>query len=123
MLNTFTVKKDDGTTNVTYSLQGNSQTDASYIDATSSLSAPRKAVISHQLKPIGSAGSDRHQVLFQSVVLDANNVAHVISANIVLTVPRAAVATDTLAKDVLAAAVNYLALAGVKDALIDGIIP
>lgn len=123
MLTTFTVKKNDGTTDVVYSLQGNSTTDASYIDATSSLSAPRKVTVSHQLKAIGQQGSDRHQVLVQSVVLDANGVAQVISANLVLTVPRSAVATDTLVLDALAACVNYLALNGVKTALIDGIIP
>lgn len=123
MLSTFTVKKNDGTTDVVYTLQGNSTTEASYIDTTSSLSAPRKAIVSHQLKPTGSQGSDRHQVLFQSVVLDANNVPHTISVNMMLTVPRATVATDTLVLDAIAATVNYLGLSGIRAALIDGIIP
>lgn len=123
MLNTFTVKKADGTTDVTYSLQGTSQSEASYIDATSSLSAPRIVKVSHSLKAIGAQGSDRHTAIAQAVVLDTNNVPHTISASLTWTIPRASVATDTLSKDVLAALVNYLALTGVKDALIDGIIP
>lgn len=123
MLQSFIVKKDDGATDVTYKLQGNSNTEASYIDATSTLSAPRTVRVSHSIKPAGSPGSDRHTILAQSVVLDANNVAHVMSASLTWTVPRATVATDTLNKDVLAALVNYLALSGCKDALIDGIIP
>lgn len=123
MLATFTVKKADGTTDVTYSLQGNSSDGASYIDATSSLSAPRMVKVSHSLKPIGSTGSDRHTVLAQAVVLDANNLPQTMSASLTWTIPRSSVVTDTLSKDVLAALVNYLAIAGVKDALIDGIIP
>lgn len=123
MLATFTVKKADGTTDVTYSLQGNSSDGASYIDATSSLSAPRMVKVSHSLKPIGSTGSDRHTVLAQAVVLDANNLPQTMSASLTWTIPRSSVVTDTLSKDVLAALVNYLAISGVKDALIDGIIP
>lgn len=123
MLATFTVKKADGTTDVVYSLQGNSSDGASYIDATSSLSAPRMVKVSHALKPIGSTGSDRHTVLAQAVVLDANNLPQTMSASLTWTIPRSSVVTDTLSKDVLAALVNYLALTGVKDALIDGIIP
>lgn len=123
MLTTFTVKKADGTTDVVYTLQGTAGDSASYIDASSSLAAPRQVKVSHSIKPVGSAGSDRHTVLAQSVVQDANNASHVISASLTWTVPRAAQATDTLAKDCLVAALNYLALTGVKDALIDGIIP
>lgn len=123
MLQTFTIKKADGTTDVVYNLQSAASDAASYIDATSTLSAPRTMKISHQIKPIGSSGSDRHTILAQSVVLDANNVPHIMSASLTWTIPRAAVATDTLAKDVLAAAANYLNLVGVRDALIDGILP
>jgi hypothetical protein len=123
MLTTFTVKKADGTTDVAYQLQSAAADSASYIDATSSLSAPRVVRVSHAIKPIGSAGSDRHTVLAQSVVLDANNVAQIMSASLTWTVPRSASATDALSKDVLAALVNYLNLSGVRDALIDGIIP
>lgn len=123
MLSTFTIKKADGTTDVTYSLQGSSSDGANYIDTTSNLAAPRVVKVSHSLKPMGASGSDRHSVLAQAVVLDANNVPHTISASLTWTVPRAAVATDILAKDVLAAAVNYLGMANVKDALLDGIIP
>lgn len=123
MLTSFTVKKADGTTDVAYQLQSAAADSASYIDTTSSLSAPRVFKVSHSIKPVGSAGSDRHTVLAQSVVLDANNVAQIMSASLTWTVPRSACATDALSKDVLAALVNYLNLSGVKDALIDGIIP
>lgn len=123
MLNTFTVKKADGTTDVVYSLQSNDGASASYIDTTSQLSAPRVVKVSHQIKPIGNAGSDRHTVLAQSVVLDANQQPHIMSASLTWTIPRASVSTDTLSKDVLAALTNYLNLSGVRDALIDGIIP
>lgn len=123
MLNSFVVKKNDGTTDVTYSLQGTSADSVSYIDASSNLAAPRLVKVSHKVQPIGTVGSDRHTILAQSVVLDANNVAHVISCSTTWTIPRAAVATDTLAKDCLKASVNYLALSGVLDSLIDGMIP
>lgn len=123
MLTTFTVKKDDLTTNVVYSLMGNSSSDAQYIDASGNLSAPRKLTVSHQLKSVGSKGSDRHQVLVQHVYLDTLGVSQVISANFTLSVPRSAFVTDTVVLDAIAALVNYLGLAGVKASLIDGIIP
>lgn len=123
MFSTFTVKKADGTTDVVYSLQGTASDSASYIDKTSSLAAPRTVKISHSIKPIGSTGSDRHTVLVQSVIQDANGVSHVISDSRTITVPRSAVATDTLIKDCIAATTGYFALSGVIDSLIDGIIP
>lgn len=123
MLSTFTIKKADGTTDVVYNLQSAASSEASYIDASASLTAPRLVKISHSLKPLGSSGSDRHTVLAQSVVMDANNSPQIMSASLTWTVPRNTVVTDTLAKDVLMAAVNYLSLSGVKDALLDGILP
>lgn len=123
MLTTFTIKKSDGTTDVVYQLQGSNGNEASYIDPTSSLSAPRQVKVSHNVKPIGSTGSDRHTIIAQGVVVDAASASHVISASLTWTIPRSAAATDTLSKDVLAALTNYLNLSGVKDALIDGILP
>lgn len=123
MLTTFQLKKADGTTNVTYNLQGSSQSSAQYIDPTSTLSAPRTLKVSHSLKSTGSKGSDRHTILAQSVVLDANNAPHTMSGSLTWTVPRAAQATDILAKDVIAAIRGYLSMPGIEDALIDGCIP
>lgn len=120
MQQSFVVKKADGTTNVTYSLRSSGAT-VDYIDASSSPAAPRQARISHAMKPIGSRGSDRHTVLFQSVVLDADNTPHIISDSRTLTVPRAAVVTDTLVKDVIAAQTGYWALPGMIEATLDGI--
>lgn len=120
MQQSFVVKKADGTTNVTYSLRSSGAT-VDYIDASSSPAAPRQARISHAMKPIGSRGSDRHTVLFQSVVLDADNTPYIISDSRTLTVPRAAVVTDTLVKDVIAAQTGYWALPGMIEATLDGI--
>lgn len=121
MQQTFTVKKSDGTTNVVYTLRSASGNAAEYVDATSSPSAPRLAKVSHSLKPIGSRGSDRHTILLQNVILDSDNVPHIVSASVTITVPRAAVVTDVIVKDVIAATTGYLALPGVVDATIDGI--
>lgn len=120
MQQSFAVKKADGTTNVTYSLRSSGAT-VDYIDASSSPAAPRQARVSHAMKPIGSRGSDRHTVLFQSVVLDADNTPHIISDSRTITVPRAAVVTDTLVKDVIAAQTGYWALPGMIEATLDGI--
>lgn len=124
MLSTFTIKKADGTSDAVYNLQSAATNEASYIDVSASLTAPRLLKISHSLKPIGSTGSDRHSILAQSVVSDPKTGApNVISASLTWTVPRNAAATDTLAKDCLVAALNYLSINGVQDSLIDGILP
>lgn len=122
MLQSFTVKKSDGTTDVVMSLQTTLANEASYVDKSLNLSAPRIMRVSHNLKAVGGKGSDRHNVLSQLIVVDANGIPFTISAGLTWTIPRSAAVTDTLAKDVLAGLLNYLALPGVKDDMLDGVI-
>lgn len=123
MLQNFTVKKNDGTTDVVYYLQSNQGASATYMDTTSGLVNPRIVKITNVNKPAGQIGSDRHTVLAQSVVLDSSNLPHTVSASLTWTIPRTSAVSETVMKDCLAACLNYLALSGVKDALIDGILP
>lgn len=121
MQQSFSVKKSNGTDSTIFALRSAGGTTVEYVDTSSSPAAPRQMKISHAMKPIGSRGSDRHTVLVQNVVLDSENTPHIISTSVTITVPRAAVVTDTLVKDVIVAATGYLALPGVSDALLDGI--
>jgi hypothetical protein len=116
----FIVKKSDGTTDVTYKLRSSGNT-TDYVDTSSSPAALRQAWISHSMKPIGSRGSDRHTVLFQSVVLDADGNPQIVSDSRTITVPRSAAVTDVIVKDVIAAQNGYWALSGMVDATLDGI--
>lgn len=122
MLQSFTVKKSDGTTDVTLSLQGTGPNEATYMDKTTSLQAPRTMRVSHNLKAPGQKGSDRHYINVQHVVLDPLGLPGVVGVNVAITVPRNSNVNDVIIKDAIAVAVNYLGLAGVKEDLIDGIV-
>lgn len=116
------VVNNDAAAAKTFTLQSQDLKSAGYIDMSSTLMEPVLGVISHDIKPTGSSGSDRHSVSFKIVKLDSNNVAHTISASMTLTVPRATVITDTMVQDVRAFLVNYLTNANVAK-LIDGVTP
>lgn len=107
---------------VTFTLQSVSGTKAEYINTASSLQNPEAAVISHDLKPAGSLGTDRHSLSFKKVVTDANGVPAVVSASLTLSVPRSSVVTEVMTQDVAAFVSNYLTEVRVA-ALIDGITP
>jgi len=106
----------------TFTLQSQDLKTASYINTESSLSAPQVAVISHDLKPTGAKGNDRHNVSFKTTLLDSVGVAHTISCSLQLSVPRSAVVTDALVLDAVRFTTNYLTDARVAS-LGDGVTP
>lgn len=121
MQQSLSLKKNDGTTTVVFSLRSSNGTAAEYMDPASSSASPTLLRVSHALKPVGSKGSDRHTILNQAVVLDSLGQPHVCSVSTTITVPRNPVITEQIIKDQLAYNRNYLALAGCIDAIIDGI--
>lgn len=120
---TFSVNNGAVTTGTkTFTLQGQTVTEASYIDTTSNLSEPRMAVVSFDLKPIGARGNNRVNVSFKRVKLDASGVAHVLSGTFQLSIPKTTVFSDTDVVDVALNCATYITEARVTS-MIDGIVP
>ena len=117
----FTVNNDAGTS-IAFTLQGTSGRTAEYINTQSSLSEPLSAVMGHDIKSIGSKGTDRHNVSFKQTVLDVTGAAHTCSISVQIAVPRSAVITSEMIYDLRAFIVGYLTK-GHVGLLIDGITP
>lgn len=95
MTTTWSLIGSDGTT-TDFMLQGNTSTEATYVAPfAGSAAEPVVMKVTNETKPLTSNGSDRHRITVQRVKRDATtNVAHVCSATVVWTVPRAGVFTD-----------------------------
>jgi len=115
-----------------FQLQGNTSTEATYVAPTvGSAAEPVVMRITNETKPLTSNGSDRHRITVQRVKRDATtNVAHVCSATVVWTVPRAGVFTDADLKDVWSWLANMMSTTSGSnwvsrnaDSLIDNILP
>lgn len=120
--NTLTLK-NEAASDVVYTLAGTSGSSSQYVQTGSSAAQPKKLTIKNDMKPIGSKGSDRHQILLQHVYLDSLGRPQVVSASVQVTVPRDVVITDAIAKDVMAGVASAFSISGFKDALLDGILP
>lgn len=123
MNQSLSLKKSDGTTDVIFQLRSAMGATAEWMDPSTSAAAPRLLKVSNAMKAVGGKGSDRHTVLNQLVLLDSLNIPQIISVSTTITVPRSPVVTAALIKDEVAFNRNYLSMAGVIDAIIDGIIP
>lgn len=107
----------------TFLLQSQDTRLAKYIVASSSLAEPVGAEISHDLKPAGSKGTDRHLVKFFIGRKTTDGlVVNVEVGSLQLSVPRDTAFTSTDALDIVAYIKNYLSDANVA-LLIDGVTP
>lgn len=107
----------------TFLLQSQDTKVAKYITAASSLAEPRGAEISHDLKPTGSKGTDRHLVKFFIGRKTTDGlIVNVEVGSLQLSIPRDTAFTDTDTLDIVAFIKNYLTDANVA-LLVDGVTP
>lgn len=123
MLDQFTVKDADGTTDIVFNLQSVGGDFAIYRSEDSTLQAPLTLKVALNLKAVGSKGSDRRTVLVQEAFQDDNGATFIDSVSMTQTTARSVAATEARQKRVMAVARNYLSLAGTTDALLDGMYP
>ena len=107
---------------VAFTLQSQDSKEARYINPSTSLAAPQAAVISHDIKPAGTKGTDKHVVAFSTTLLDATGVQQTVKCSLMLSVSRSTVLTDAMVKDVAAFVRNFCTDAVVLN-LADGITP
>lgn len=131
MTTTWSLIGSNGST-TDFQLQGNTSTEAAYVASTiGSAAEPVVMRVTNETKPLTSNGSDRHRITVQRVKRDTTtNVAHICSATVVWTVPRAGVFTDAELKDVWSWLANMMSTTSSgtwvprnADGLIDNILP
>jgi len=105
-----------------FSLQGNTQTEAKYIDPDSTLAAPLGFSVKHSVPPIGSKANNRHTVTFFDVDILSDGGTAVGSVKVEISVPRSSTWTEVQTRALVGYAVSYLTDARVQT-LIDGITP
>lgn len=118
---TITLKDHLEADNV-FSLQGNSPTEAKYIDPDSSLAAPLGFSVKFSTPAIGSKANDRCVITFSDVDVLTDGSAAVGSIKVELSIPRASTWTEAQTRALAAYVRNYLTDARVQ-LLVDGITP
>lgn len=107
----------------TFTLRGQSASDANYIDTTTSLAAPLGFVVKHNVSPVGSKSNDRHTVTFSRVIVNSTTgAASVGSVKVDISIPRDANWTDAMSRALNSFMINYLTDARFQQ-VIDGITP
>ncbi len=119
--NSFNVNNAAGSA-VGFSLQSQDSKEARYINTATSLAAPQACIISHDIKPNGVKGTDKHIIKFSTTVVDSLGVQQTVIASLMLSVSRSSSITDTMCKDVASFVRNFATDAVVLQ-LVDGITP
>jgi len=118
------VTKSNGTSDVTYKLQQNQGALKIYANEASGLSEPETLRVQHFLRPAGSKGTDRHQIVFQkAIVEDTSNQYLILSASLQLSVPRSAEITLAMVKDIIAQLTSYVNVTANATSLFNGATP
>lgn len=96
-----------------------SNTESVFLDASTTLSAPRRLSIKHQMAKDGVVGRDRHLVQVATTKLDAANNPKQVIINISVQADRAVI-TRSDVDDALALAKNALGTTGLVTQLLNG---
>lgn len=118
------VTKADGTTDITYKPQSNQGSIKVYANESAGLVEPETLRVQHFLRPVGAKGTDRHQIVFQKVVVeDASNQNMILSASLQLSVPRSSEITLAMLKDMIAQLTSYVNRTANVTSLFNGATP
>lgn len=120
----YTIKEFDGTTDVVFSLVGNTNVGAEYRNATRALSLPQSMEFAIQIGAPSAKGNDHLKMTIKDTRLNSTTgLVSTGSVTVDVSVPRDADAwTDTDSKDLLAFVRNMFTDARIVS-LIDGLVP
>jgi hypothetical protein len=116
--------KSNGTTDITYTLQGIVGNKAVYTNQSVGLTAPETLRVEHTLRPIGAKGSDRHLIVLTKGVVETSTLNFLQgSVSLQITVPRSSDFTTTMLKDLMAQLTSYMNLTANVTAFFNGATP
>lgn len=117
----ITVTKSNGTTDIVYELQERKGSQSVFQCIASGLTEPETCRVQHFMRPPGSKGTDRHQIVFQkAIVEDSSNQYLVGSVSLQVNVPRSSEFTLTMVKDLIAQLTSYVNLTANLTTLVNG---
>jgi hypothetical protein len=92
-----------------------------YVDQSSSLTAPQTLRISHNIRPQGAKGTDRHTITLQKGVVETTSLQFLLgSVSLTISVPRSTDFTLAMVKDLVAQMTSYVNLTANVTALMNG---
>jgi len=104
-------------------MQASDMKRAKYIDESTSLDLPQGLEISHDVKPAGQSGTDRHLVKVTITGRDSDGKVDTAVVSVQVSVPRNAAISETNVLDCWTFAKNYLDVSGAFAKIVDGITP
>jgi len=117
----ITVTKSNGTTDIVYELQERKGAQSVFQNVSAGLVEPETFRIQHFMRPPGSKGTDRHQIVFQkAIVEDTSNQYLVGSVSLQINVPRSSEFTLAMVKDLVAQLTSYVNLTANLTTLVNG---
>jgi hypothetical protein len=118
------VTKSNGTSDVTYKLQQNQGSLKVYGNESAGLTTPETLRVQHFLRPAGSRGTDRHQIVFSKAIVESTTGQYmVLSASLQLNIPRSTEVTLAMTKDIMAQMTSYANLTANVTSLFNGATP
>lgn len=121
----YTVKEYDDTTDIVYTLVGNTNVGAAYRDSSRSLALPRSLDISFQIGAPGAKGNDHVKTVVKDSRLNSTTgEVSTAQVSIDVSLPRDSdVWSDTDSKDLFASVLQHLFTDARIDSLIEGLVP
>lgn len=104
----ITLDAADGT-DVVYKLIRSNASGTTRIDVATNLSAPALMEIKHETRGRGSDALDRHLVSLSRTVIDSQGVPRVLTCNFTVAVPRAAVVTQAMVRNIISNMIDFMA--------------
>jgi hypothetical protein len=116
--------KSNGTSDVTYTISRSTGLVSEYSDQSSGLTTPQILRVTHNLRPVGAKGTDRHTIALQKVVVEtATGISLVGSVSLQISVPRSTDFTLAMVKDLIAQLTSYCNLTANVTGLFNGATP
>jgi len=116
--------KSNGTSDITYVLQGINGSKAVYSNQSAGLTAPETLRVEHTLRPLGAKGSDRHLIVLTKGVVETASLNFLQgSVSLQITIPRSSDFTLAMMKDLIAQMTSYINLTANVTSLYNGATP
>jgi hypothetical protein len=123
-MSTIILTKSNGTSDITYSPQKNTGSEAVYGNTSAGLVTPEILRVVHNLRPSGAKGTDRHQIVLSKAVVESVTSNYLVgSVSLQINVPRSADFTLTMVKDLIAQLTSYINLTANLTSIFNGATP
>lgn len=119
MYSTSITLKNKALADVVFNKISSTATESTFLDASTTLSAPRRVIVKHTMAKDGVEGVDRHLISVPVTKLDASNKPKVLTVNLSVQAPRGVITRADI-DDALALAKNMVGTDALVTQLLNG---